>query len=47
VTGSVTVGEMEVSVTVTDTTDLQIVPYGSVNVDATATAQAVQGPIAP
>jgi Flp pilus assembly protein TadG len=47
VTGSVTVGEMEVAVTVTDTTDLQIVPYGSVTVDATATAQAVQGPIAP
>jgi hypothetical protein len=47
VTGSVTVGAMEVSVTVTDTTDLQIVPYGSVTVDATATAQAVQGPIAP
>lgn len=48
VTGSVDVEDMAVSVTVTDTTDLQILPYPRrVSVDATATAEAVQGPIAP
>lgn len=47
-TGSVDVEDMAVSVTVTDTTDLQILPYPRrVSVDATATAEAVQGPIAP
>jgi hypothetical protein len=45
VTGEVTVAGMDVTVTVTDTTTLQILP-GSVSVDATATAHAVQGPIA-
>jgi hypothetical protein len=45
VTGNVTFpSEMTVQVTVQDTTDLQIIPYGSVTVDATATAEAVQGP---
>jgi hypothetical protein len=45
VTGDVTFpDEMTVQVTVQDTTDLQIIPYGSVTVDATATAEAVQGP---
>ena len=48
VTGTVAVQDMQVSVTVTDSTDLQILPYPrSVSVDATATAEAVQGPIAP
>ena len=48
VTGSVDVDDLAVSVTVTDTTDLQILPYPRrVSVDATATAEAVQGPIAP
>jgi hypothetical protein len=48
VTGSVDVEDLAVSVTVTDTTDLQILPYPRrVSVDATATAEAVQGPIAP
>jgi Flp pilus assembly protein TadG len=46
VTGDVTVLDMDVTVTVTDTTSLQILP-GSVSVDATATAHAVQGPTAP
>ena len=45
VTGDVTFpDEMTVQVTVQDSTDLQIIPYGSVTVDATATAEAVQGP---
>jgi Putative Flp pilus-assembly TadE/G-like len=48
VAGSVDVDGLRVSVTVTDTTDLQILPFPrSVSVDATATAEAVQGPIAP
>jgi Flp pilus assembly protein TadG len=48
VTGSVAVNDMRVSVTVTDATELQILPFPrQVSVDATATAEAVQGPIAP
>jgi Putative Flp pilus-assembly TadE/G-like len=48
VTGTVDVDDMRVSVTVTDTTDLQILPFPRrVSVDATATAEAVQGPITP
>jgi Flp pilus assembly protein TadG len=46
VVGEVDVDEIDVTVTVTDTTDLQILP-GSVTVDATATAHAAQGPTPP
>jgi Flp pilus assembly protein TadG len=44
--GTVTVADMDVTVTVTRTTDLQILP-GSITVDATATAHAAQGPTPP
>ena len=44
--GTVTVADMDVTVTVTHTTDLQILP-GSITVDATATAHAAQGPTPP
>jgi Flp pilus assembly protein TadG len=43
VDGTVTVADMDVTVTVTDPVDLQILP-GTVTVDATATAHAAQGP---
>lgn len=46
VSGDVSVAEMDVTVTVTHVTDLQILP-GSVTVDATATAHAAQGPTPP
>jgi Flp pilus assembly protein TadG len=44
--GTVTVADMDVTVTVIHTTDLQILP-GSISVDATATAHAAQGPTPP
>jgi Flp pilus assembly protein TadG len=44
--GTVTVAGMDVTVTVTHTTDMQILP-GSITVDATATAHAAQGPTPP
>lgn len=46
VDGEVSVADMDVTVTVTDTTDLQILP-GSVTVNATATAHAAQGQTPP
>jgi Flp pilus assembly protein TadG len=46
VQGEVSVADMDVTVTVTDTTDLQILP-GSVTVNATATAHAAQGQTPP
>jgi Flp pilus assembly protein TadG len=44
--GTVSVADMDVTVTVNHTTELQILP-GSITVDATATAHAAQGPTAP
>ncbi|HEY8527840.1 MAG TPA: pilus assembly protein TadG-related protein [Acidimicrobiales bacterium] len=46
VDGTVTVADMDVTVTVTDPVDLQILP-GTITVDATATAHAAQGPTPP
>lgn len=44
--GTVSVADMDVTVTVTDPVDLQILP-GSITVDATATAHAAQGTTPP